>query len=178
MVTAVPLKPRPSPAEDQVVEEEVRHVTSASRYEALDQPSLSNGGTSAPLPSPVAVRVRSRLGVMLMMVVVAACVAGAALGLLVAGREPTVAIAAAAVVLAVVLLIGVAIVAERRRLRRETASPPTAPTLTVVHPSAPASAGNGTDWIAEPAGGAGGTQDVRDQADLLEEILHWHTNGA
>ena len=154
-------------------------MTSTKHHEPLDQSSLANGarhGVAAP-QSPVAVRVRSRLGVMLMMVVVAAGVAGATLGLLVARREPTVAIAAAGVLVGVALVICFTIVVERRRLRRESE---VAPTLSIVH--APVAVtngnGNGSDWISEPTSGDPAGHGVRGQAELLEEILHWDSNGA
>ena len=115
-------------------------------------------------------RVRRKLGLMLVLLVSAAVVAGAALAALVAGNEASAAIAAAAVMLAVTLVLAVAMLAERRSLARDAArdratrKAPVAP-VTVVP-------GNGTaDWMDEAP--TGEPPDVRPQADLLEELLHW-----
>jgi hypothetical protein len=153
-------------------------VASRDEIHTVDQPPIENGGrrfAAAPSGGAVAARVRTRLGVMLVMVVVAAGVVGATLGILVVGHEPSAAIAAAAVLFAVTLVMAVVLLAERRRLRRDATSPPV---LAVVQPSRPAATGNGSDLIVEAPRADAATKNVRGQADLLEEILHWPAEGA
>ncbi len=142
---------------------------------------------TAPTSVQTATRVRRRLGMMLLMVVLAVGVAAAALGILVAGSEPVVAIVAAAVLLGVALLVGLTIVAERRRLRVEANRPPA---LAVVQSPKPATTNgatsingsetgtNGSEWITAPPADGDVDERTRGQADLLEELLHWHPKGA
>lgn len=140
---------------------------------SVEQTQPSPSGPSAPddTPGSVVTRVRRHLGAMLMLVALAAAAAGAALATLVARREASAAITAAAALLAVTLVLAVAIVAERRSLRRVARRGERAPVLATAVPP-PATAGNGSDWIEEPAAATVATS-VRGQADLLEELLHW-----
>jgi hypothetical protein len=128
--------------------------------------------TQAPLAaSKIVARVRRHLGVMLVLIVSAALVAGLALATLIARREATAAIAAAAVVLAMSLVIVVAMLAERRSLRRDVAFDDVARRRTPSAALETPSNGKSAEWLGEPAESP--QQDVRGQADLLEELLEW-----
>ena len=129
------------------------------------------GATGTPVAvSTIVARVRRRLGLMLVLLGSAAAVAGVALAMLIARQEATPAIAAAAVVLAVTLVIAAAMFAERRSLRRDAARGRSRPARPVATPTVAATEGP-ADWIGEPA--TGEPNDVRDQADLLQDLLHW-----